>query len=374
MLRPRYIYLFVISFFVVISSTGALSAQFRTVTDSAQREVTIPRTVDRIICSGAGCLRLVTYLGAQNLVLAVDDIEKRKRRFDARPYALANPRFKKLPVFGEFRGHDDPEKILGLDPLPQVIFKTYPSMGYDPQELQEKTGIPVITLNYGNLGKHRKALYRSLTIMGTILGKEKRSKEVIRFFEDEIQTLDGLCKASASLNQRRCYVGGIAFKGPHGFSSTEPSYPPFVFVHAQNLAAAGGFAGRNMMHSQVSKEKILEWDPEILFLDLSTLQMGDHAGGLYELRTDPVYQSLSALKREQVFGVLPYNWYSQNFGSILANAWFIAKVIYPDRFSDIDPAAKADDIYEFLVGKPVFGQMNTYFQSMVFKPVPMQEN
>jgi len=50
--------------------------------------------------------------------------------------------------------------------------------------------------------------------------------------------------------------------------------------------------------------------------------MGDRAGGLFELKTDPAYQSLTAVQNGNVFGVLPYNWYTQNFGSILANAYF----------------------------------------------------
>jgi ABC-type iron transport system FetAB ATPase subunit len=77
---------------------------------------------------GPGALRLLTYLEAQDKIVAVDDMEKQRLQFDARPYALANPQFRDYPIFGEFRGHDHPERILTLDPLPQVIFKTYSSM------------------------------------------------------------------------------------------------------------------------------------------------------------------------------------------------------------------------------------------------------
>ena len=103
--------------------------------DAAGRTVVIPEKVEHIICSGAGCLRLVSYLGAQNLVVGVDNIEKRNNKFDARPYSFANPQFKHLPVFGEFRGRDIPEKIISLPILPQVIFKTYAGSGYDPIKL-----------------------------------------------------------------------------------------------------------------------------------------------------------------------------------------------------------------------------------------------
>jgi iron complex transport system substrate-binding protein len=37
----------------------------------------------------------------------------------------------------------------------------------------------------------------------------------------------------------------------------------------------------------------------------------------------------------------------------------------------VDPAAKADEIYTFLVGKPVFKDMDGLFRGMAFQPVPV---
>jgi iron complex transport system substrate-binding protein len=127
-----------------------------------------------------------------------------------------------------------------------------------------------------------------------------------------------------------------------------------------------------LQHSNIAKEKIVEWNPDILFMDLSTLQMGANVDALHELKTDPAYQTLTAVKTGKVYGLLPYNWYTQNFGSILANAYFIGKVLYPNRFADIDPAAKADEIYTFFVEKPVFHQMDAAFGGLAFKQVPLK--
>ncbi len=352
--------------FCMLPVPGAAGAAMQQVVDTQGRSLILPETISKVICSGSGCLRLVTYFQAQDLVVAVDDIEKRKKSFDARPYSLANPQYKKLPVFGGFRGYDDPEKILGLDPLPQVIFKTYSGMGYDPVELQEKTGIPVVILEYGDLGAGRSQLFKSLEVMGQVLGKPDRADELISFFTGQIRQLEARTAMGTDLT---CFVGGIAFKGPHGFQSTEPGYPPFEFVHAKNIAATQNLPKNSLRHSSFSKERLLIEDPDILFLDLSTLQMGEDHGGLYELKNDTVYKNLTAVKTGQVYGVLPYNWYTRNFGSILADAWYIGKVLYPGQFEDIDPGRKADEIYEFLVSAPVFNQMNALFKEMAFQPV-----
>lgn len=348
------------------------SAGSRAIVDASGRSVAVPDDVGRVICSGSGCLRLLTYLEAQSMAVAVDDIESRRKSFDARPYALANPQFKSLPIFGEFRGHDNPELILTLEPQPQVILKTYASsMGYNPVELQQKTGIPVVVLNYGDLGKQRPQFYHSLRTMGEVVGRQERAEEVIAFIEGLIADLEQRTADIPEQDRPSVFVGGVAFKGPHGYQSTEPAYPPFAFVNAHNLACGKGMTAKELSHSDISKEKIVEWDPEYLFLDLATLQLGDEAGGLHELRHDPAYRTLTAVREGRVYGLLPYNWYTKNYGSILANAFFIGKQLYPDRFKDVDPAAKADEIYRFLVGKPVFKAMNEMFYGLSYSPVPV---
>lgn len=338
----------------------------QTIHDAAGRSVTIPEKIDRLICSGPGCLRLITYFNAQSNVVAVDDIEVRQKAFDARPYALTNPEYRRLPVFGGFRGNDDPEKILGLANPPQVIFKAYATMGYDPEELQAKTRIPVIVLQYGDLWKGQAHFFNSLRLIGQALGKQERAEALIDFFTREIEQLEA--RTLDVKDRKSCFIGGIAFKGPHGFQSTEPSYPPFYFVKAKNIAATPRSGQTSLQHSNFSKEKLLMENPDILFVDLSTLQMGEHHSGLAELKTDPVFTSLSAVQEKRVYGVLPYNWYTQNFGSILADAWYIGKILYPERFTDIDPAENADRIYRFLLQRPVFEKMDSLFMGMVFRP------
>jgi iron complex transport system substrate-binding protein len=325
------------------SSTG----ETITVTDALGRTVEVPKSPDHVICSGSGALRYLTYLESQDKIVAVDSIEAQKSKFDARPYALANPQFKDYPVFGEFRGNDDPEKILMLDPQPQVIFKMYSASAYDPAELQRKTGIPVIVLNYGDMVNNKADMYQSLRIMGEVMGKENRAEELVSFFEATIADLNERTADVPEEEKITCYVGGIARSGPHGFQSTEPTYPPFHFINAKNVA----YDPKNLSTAEVAKESILGWDPQIIFVDLSTTQSEDKSSALYQLQNDNSYRQLSAVKSGEVYGVLPYNWYTQNQGSVLVDAYFAGKLLYPDRFEDVVLDDKATEIYTFLVGR-----------------------
>jgi iron complex transport system substrate-binding protein len=197
----------------------------REITDAQERKVLIPDSVTKVLCPGSGCLRLLTYLQAQDMAVAVDDIESKRRQFDARPYALANPQFKKLPVFGEFRGKDNPELIMTLKEQPDVILKavstTQGGAGLEPEKLQQKTGIPVIVLQYGNLATLREELFASLRTMAEVVGRQQRAEHLITYFQ---QAIDDLRQRTAGIpeQEKPCvYLGGVAYSGPHGFQSTE---------------------------------------------------------------------------------------------------------------------------------------------------------
>jgi iron complex transport system substrate-binding protein len=338
----------------------------KVVTDAFGRKVDVPQSVRHVICSGSGCLRLLVYLRSHQKIVAVDTAETRKRKLDARPYALSNPQFKQLPIFGEFRGHDNPELILSLHTQPDVIFKAYSRSGDNPDELQNKTGIPVIAIHYGNLGGLKHDFFQALRIMGQVLGENQRAEDVIEFFNAHMNELNKRTVNVPNEKKKTCYVGGVAYRGPHGFQSTEPAYPPFKMINAVNIVFDPAKSPKELMHTDIAKEKIIAWNPERVFVDLSTIQSDQKANALFELKHDPVYQELEAVKQGEVYGLAPYNWYTKNYGSVIADAYYIGKVIYPEQFKDIDPQQKADEIYTFLVGKPVFRQMNTLFSNLIF--------
>ncbi|AKB27562.1 Iron(III) dicitrate-binding protein [Methanosarcina siciliae T4/M] len=335
-----------------------------TITDGFGREVTIPSNVESVVCSGAGCLRYLVYLQAQDLIVGVDSLETKESEIEGRPYTLANPQLKDYPLIGEFRGNDDPEKIIAIGP--QIILKTDSN---DPataaataDELQEKTGIPVIAFPYGSTrSEEDKAdMYSSIRLMGEVVGKEERAEEVISYFEAIMEDLDNRTADISESEQKTVYVGGVSSAGAHGIISTEPAYAPFLWVHANNVAS-----GIGVDHADVSKEKLVEWDPEYIFVDVGTIQLGD-GGAINELKTDPSLAGLSAVENGNVYGVVPYNYYTTNHESVLSNAYFVGKVLYPDQFEDIDPETKAEEIFTFFVGKPVFSDLNAQYDDLGF--------
>lgn len=375
MLKFRFIVtLAALSFFCLSCKKESASADksLKTViNDYSEREGTIPQKVENIICSGAGCLRYVCYLQGQDKVVAVDDAEKRKSRFNIRPYFLANPQLSALPLFGEFRGRDNPELIVSLKTRPQVILKTYATSGFNPQELQDKTGIPVVTCGYGDLTRYRSTLFESLTLIGKIIGKETRTDECITFFKNAIIDLRKRTSTVSEHEKVSCYIGGISYRGPHGLLSTEPGYASFSMIGAKNVASNPEDGDKQKIHSIIAKEKLIEWDPEIIFIDLATVQLTDNTSALYQLRNDPVFKNIKAVKKGNIYAVLPYNSYATNHEIVIANAYYIGKILFKEQFRDIDPRKKADEIFSFLVGNPVYEQLDTLFQGQIYKKMEL---
>ncbi|HJK50577.1 MAG TPA: ABC transporter substrate-binding protein, partial [Methanocorpusculum sp.] len=121
-------------------------------------------------------------------------------------------------------------------------------------------------------------------------------------------------------------------------------------------------------YAKVAKEQILAWDPDIIFVDLGTLTAAE-GGALVELWNDPAYQELSAVKNGTVYTVNPHTSMNVNHETSLANAYYVGKVLYPEQFADIDPAEKADEIYEFVVGAPVFDLLNANVNNLSYQKV-----
>lgn len=337
------------------------------ITDLNGRIINIPENTDRVICSGSGCLRYLTYLKAHDRIAAVDGIEVRGSPIDARPYAIANPQFKEYPVFGEFRGFDNPELIAGLNPGPDVIFKMAPGGGIDPDILQKKTGIPVIMLQYGNLTCNRQIFDRTLYLMAEIVGQQKWAAELIFYIDEIIADLRSRIDSSSNLT---CFIGGLGQSGPHGIQSTNPRYAPFEFLGIKNAASPIGDSSQ-ASYLNVSKEQIVDWDPDIIFIDISTLRLPGSANALGQLRHDPSFRNLKAVKNNQLYGLFPNNSYNENIEVVLANAYYIGKILYPENFKDIDPMKKAEEISVFFNGGPAFHEMNKMFENTGFAKIPV---
>lgn len=316
--------------------TDADTANARTITDGAGRQVQVPEKVQSIVCVGVGALRYSCYMGAADLVIGVEDYET-KTDF-MRLYNYVNfDKFKSLPVIGT-NGQPYAEEIISLSP-DVIVMSKYASV--DADELQAKTGTPVVVVPGSDTTLDEDA-YETIRILGQLYGKEDRAKELTDYLKGIQQDLDQRTRDIPEAEKPTVYVGGVSFKGHHGFEGTEAGYGPFALIGAKNLADTTGQTGA----FNIDLEQVLSWDPDIIFVDFNGMDFirEDYA------KNPDYYNALTAVQEGKVYSQISFRSFASNLETALADAYYAACVIYPEQFRDVDPIAKAGEIFEMLLG------------------------
>lgn len=324
-------------------STGEPSAapsestpQTRILLDSEGREVELPSTVERIVCVGVGALRYSCYVGAADLVVGVEDYETKPGM--SRLYNYVNfDKLRDLPVIGT-NGEPYVEQIIAADPQ-VIVMSAYAKQNAD--ELSEKTGIPVVVVPGSDTTLDDKA-YETIRILGELYGKTERADELTAYLRGVQSDLDERTASIENADKPTVYVGGVSFKGAHGFEGTEAGYGPFELIHAQNLADTTGQTGA----FSIDVEQVLAWDPDYIFLDFNGMDLIRED---YAAHPD-FYNSLTAVKEGRVYSQISFRSSASNLETALADAYYAACVMFPEQFKDVDPVEKAGEIFTELLG------------------------
>ena len=314
------------------------------ITDMAGREVRLPKAATRALTDSPTSQRLYTYINGLNDLVGVS--ARDAKNLTDRPYALANPEILDMKSFAGGYFIEDWEAALLAKP--DVIFADQSDASmYD--KIQAQTGCPVVALDYGSGVVFDPKLYQSLEIIGKVMGKEERAKEVVDYMESLKKDLQNRTKDIPESERKNVYAAGLAWNGPHGIEGTRENYPIFDVIHANNVVKGIGKDGL----VEVDKEQIIKWNPEYIFVDLASIHLiqADY------LNNKEYYQSLEAFKNQKVFAQLSFVWCDINIDTAMGISYYVGKTIYPDRFADIDPIEKVNEIYTFLVGKPVYEEM-----------------
>jgi iron complex transport system substrate-binding protein len=62
------------------------------------------------------------------------------------------------------------------------------------------------------------------------------------------------------------------------------------------------------------------------------------------------YNSLTAVQERKVYSQISFRSSASNLETALADAYYAACILYPEAFADVDPVAKAGEIFEMLLG------------------------
>ena len=331
-----------------------------TITDMIGREITVaPGSYQRVVCIGAGALRMYSYIGDTALLCGVEDIDNttladRPKMFDgvARPYVLAyGDVFAALPscgVGGPNAQAAEAEKILSCQP--DIIISEYEDVE-KADALQQQVGVPVITLRAGVDGVFAEAFPGSLRLLGQLFGREDRAEELISFIETETAELTRRTADVAEADQPGVYVCGLGNWGTTNHLMTAQSYATFRVANIRNVV--NDLATDGIQPIEAEKFAALGGSMDIMLIDAAAVK---NIAPLYQ--EDPtLLDTCKAWQDGSVYLEMAYNAYYTNYEIALANTWFAAKCVYPDLFADVDMTAKTNEITKAFLGQELAAQI-----------------
>ncbi|MEN4018262.1 MAG: ABC transporter substrate-binding protein [Methanobacterium sp.] len=321
-----------------IGSINSNSEGIVSITDMAGRTVQVPAQVNKVV--GTGCSgREIVYLNASDKMVGIEQIESNSTGGwgNQLPYMIAHPELMSLPIVGNAKTSTvNYEKIAELKP--DVVFA---GTAEQAEDIQSKTDIPTVVVYVGAVGTPQQmdTYEKSLKMMGDVLNKENRAEELVNYINSCEEDLANRAKSVSNSRKSKVYVGGQAYRGVHGITSTNPHYPPFVMLNASNVASGINDTNATLHAIQIDKEQLINWNPDMIFVEGGSIPMIEND------TKNPEYQNINAIKSGNVYGVLAYCMYSYNKDEMFANAYYIGKVLYPEQFKDVNPEEKANEIF-----------------------------
>ena len=329
----------------VAAAVLTLSAQVwadRLITDQIGREVKIPDTVNRVVVLQHQTLNLLVQLNASDKIVGVlstwrKNLGPRFERFD--------PKLKDMPTPGDLTSVNI-EGVLALKP--DVVFIA----NYAPKEMiesLERAGLPAVAVSLrrdaaGEAAKlnptmtdedkaYSLGLQDGIRLIADVVDRKAEGEELIRYTFEKRRLVE---ERLAGLDPKTRVTAYMA--NPNLTTYGRGKYTGVMFERAGAFnVAAPTIKG----YKQVSIEEVLGWNPSVIFVQ------DRYPKVVEEILSDPVWSGIKAVKDHRVHLMPEYAkaWgYPEPEAMAIGELW-MAKKLYPEKFSDVDMTKAADEYY-----------------------------
>jgi iron complex transport system substrate-binding protein len=308
-----------------ISAGGAT----RTFTDMIGRKVTVPEPLTRVALLGGPTGQVAYILGARNQLCAVTKSLKSSELVN-----LMDPTVKNLVAPRSTSGQVNVEELIVADP--QLVI----AGDLDGSIVEKKTRIPVACLR-SDMNQSIDMLKGEIRFYGTVFHRESRAEKYNQYLQKTVDLIKARTKDIPEAKRKLVF---------NGYSSNHlVTLGGDTFMHRQielagcrnasaKILSAGMKEGLHTGLAEVSMEKVLEWNPDILVIDFGTPS---------DLCDDAKWKSIKAVKNKMVYKqpVGVFIWDRPTAESAVLHPLWLAKLAYPERFSDINLVGEIKRFY-----------------------------
>ncbi|MBR4396256.1 MAG: ABC transporter substrate-binding protein [Methanobrevibacter sp.] len=315
------------------SPSSIASSGNQTITDMANRTVNIPGDINRVVATSPP-MTTIMYMLAPEKIAGVNF-----QWTDEELKYVPNQYKDKFPVVGGWFGSQDGnyEEFIASEP-DFVVESIDEGMGVDLStvaERQEKFGsIPVVAVTDNtNVTK----IDSTIEFMGKILQREDKANELIAFNDKYLSEVNIVASSIPDSEKKSVYYAS----GEDGLSTYASGAS-----HGQLISLVGG---KNVADTEVqdsgseltvSIEQVMKWNPDVI---IATDE--DFYNNVYK---DSKWASVKAVKDHQVYisPQSPFKWFDRPPGAnIIIGVPWTAKVIYPDKYSNINMVDATKEFY-----------------------------
>jgi len=298
------------------------------VTDFRNKEITLAKPATRIICLIESGLSGLYMLQAENQVIGVSSAiynESAAAQYTGLDERIKN---KKLPAPGNW-DFVSIENIVALQPDLVIIWS---SQTESIQSIEEH-GIPV----YGVFLKSFNDVYKEIKDFGFLTGKSQRADSLITYTKAEINSIIQQLK---SINEQQKSVYFMWQQGLLETAGTSSTVNELI-----ELAGAKNSCTSEQEHVVINKERLLDWNPDIIVMWCNPSKSPDDFIKLSEI------QHIKAIQNKKVFelpSVFMCDLWTLKFPYAVK---LLAKWCYPATFSNLNLDEEKQKMLIKLYGK-----------------------
>jgi iron complex transport system substrate-binding protein len=297
----------------------------RVVFDSNNKEVSIPKEVERVAPMIGAFAQVTAMLGDQEKIVA------------------AAPRLSKMfwKVFPKVKQKGN---ISGLSSFSiesliaskvQVVYGPS-SYFFDKQQIEQlnKAGIAVVTIDKFSTVEQ---LQNSIKIIGEILGGDavRKAKEFNQYYTYNI---DKILDKTKNIQNKKTVLPLSFYSGNFVTVNETDIGARYINIAGGELASKSYDLDSKGIMKMVNPEQVLIWNPDVIIAN-SILSKK-------EILKNPSFKTLKAVKNRQIY-VVPsgvYLWSVRSAEGSLQPLW-LAKVLYPKTFKEIDLKKELKSFY-----------------------------
>ncbi|KNZ40661.1 ABC transporter substrate-binding protein [Acetobacterium bakii] len=309
------------------SQTIASVGPTKTVTDCMDREVVIPADPQRVACLYASTAHIMAMLNQQDKIVGIPNGIKRDVLM-----TYKRPDIDSISVpFQE--GSINIEELLATN-TDLVLIRESTAQNKGEVEKLDKAGIPWVVVDYASLEELEKAI----TVAGNVFNESERAEGFNSYVRDTLALVEHRVYGIPDSSRVAVYhaVNEAARTDLNGDLCSQITDVAGVI----NVSTEGGSLISDAEKTMTTLEQIYTWNPDAI--------IANDANTTKYILTDSKWTGLNAVKNKQVttlpVGVTRWG----HPGSIEPHmaALFIAKLFYPDAFTDIDLVQTTRDYYK----------------------------